>query len=227
MKFKQKLGQLKQTITGGSQSPALKQQELFTTSTAPLQGNTRLETVGQTHTRNCIKCSVELKSGVNWTLGNVKKKFYICRSCIKKRNVISNPIYNAAQMYVEGKYIPTSHPLHKPGRYKSFEHAAFESLKNYSAAKEGQVYILYSPAYPSWCKIGMAVDARDRLKNFQTGTPYRDYILVAAYDVPDRREAEKEAHNLLRETHASKNEWFVIGANVAKEILDGHFNEDN
>ena len=129
-------------------------------------------------------------------------------------------------MWVDGKYISSKHPLHKPGRYKSFEHAAFESLKNYSAAKEGQVYVLYSPAYPSWCKIGMAVDARDRLKNFQTGTPYRDYILVAAYDVPDRREAEKEAHNLLRETHASKNEWFVIGANVAKEILDGHFNEN-
>jgi hypothetical protein len=186
-----------------------------------------LEKAGQTHTRNCIKCSVELKSGTNWTLGNVNKKFYICRSCIKKRNVISNPIYNANQMYVEGKYIPTTHPLHKPGRYKSFEHAAFESLKNYSAAKEGQVYILYSPAYPSWCKIGMAVDARDRLSSFQTGTPYRDYILVASYDVPDRRQAETEAHNLLRETHASKNEWFVVGANVAKDILDGHFNENN
>lgn len=134
---------------------------------------------------------------------------------------------NSKHMVVDGKYISQKHPLYKPGRYKSFEHAAFESLKNYSEAKEGQVYILYSPAYPSWCKIGMAVDARDRLRSFQTGTPYRDYILVASYDVPDRRQAETEAHNLLRETHASKNEWFVVGANVAKNILDGHFNEND
>lgn len=186
-----------------------------------------METVGQTHTRHCRKCSVELIRGDNWTLGNAKVNVRMCRTCVKKRNDLANPKTNKQRMWVDGKYIPSKHPLHKPGKYKSFEHAAFESLKNYSAAKEGQVYILYSPAYPSWCKIGMAVDARDRLSSFQTGTPYRDYILVAAYDVPDRRKAETEAHNLLRETHASKNEWFVVGANVAKEILDGYFNEDN
>jgi len=186
-----------------------------------------LETVGQTHTKYCRKCSVELIRGDNWTLGNVKVNVRMCRDCTKKRNDLANPITNKQRMWVDGKYISSKHPLHKPGKYKSFEHAAFESLNNYSTAKEGQVYILYSPAYPSWCKIGMAVDARDRLSSFQTGTPYRDYILVAAYDVPDRRKAETEAHKLLRETHASKNEWFVVGANVAKEILDGHFNEND
>ena len=134
---------------------------------------------------------------------------------------------DSLRMWVEGKHISKKHPLYKPGRYKSFGHAAFESLENYSTAKEGQVYIMYSPAYPSWCKIGMAVDAKDRLSSFQTGTPYRDYILVAAYDVPDRRKSETAAHNLLRETHASRNEWFVVGANVAKEILDGYFDENN
>ena len=186
-----------------------------------------METVGQTHTKYCCRCSVELIRGDNWTLGNAKINVRVCRACIKKRNDSANPITNKERMWVDGKYISSKHPLHKPGRYKSFGHAAFESLENYNTVKEGQIYILYSPAYPSWCKIGMAVDARDRLKSFQTGTPYRDYILVAAYDVPDRRKAETEAHNLLRETHASKNEWFVVGANVAKEILDGHFNENN
>ena len=28
---------------------------------------------------------------------------------------------NNLQMYVNGKYISKSHPLHKPGRYKTFE----------------------------------------------------------------------------------------------------------
>lgn len=130
-------------------------------------------------------------------------------------------------MYVNGKYISFKHPLYKPGRYKSFGDAAFESLDNYKTAKQGQVYILYSPAYPSWVKIGMAVDAEDRLKQFQTGSPYRDYILIKAYDTDDRRKAESEIHELLRKTHGNKNEWFVIAAPVAKKILDGYFDENN
>ncbi len=181
-----------------------------------------MEKAGQTHTKHCSKC---LTTKPVDQFHKHKSRVYetYCKPC----QIMNAQKHNRNKMFVEGKLIPKKHPLHKPGRYKSFGHAAFESLENYSTAKEGQVYILYSPAYPSWCKIGMAVDARDRLSNFQTGTPYRDYILVASYDVPDRREAEKEAHKLLRETHASKNEWFVVGANVAKEILDGHFNEDN
>jgi hypothetical protein len=43
--------------------------------------------------------------------------------------------------------------------------------------------IVISPAYPGWCKVGMAVDAEDRLKQYQTSSPYRDYKLVKAYDV--------------------------------------------
>lgn len=131
------------------------------------------------------------------------------------------------RMWVNGKYISKSHPLHKPGRYKSFGDAAFESLDNYKTARQGQVYILYSPAYPSWVKIGMAVDAEDRIKQFQTGSPYRDYVLVKAYATDDRRKAESEVHKLLEKTYARKNEWFVIAAPVAKEILDGYFNEND
>ena len=145
----------------------------------------------------------------------------------EKRSLESYTKKNKNRMFVDGKYIPKSHPLHKPGNYKGFTDAAFESLDNYKTSKQGQVYILYSPAYPSWVKIGMAVDAEDRLKQFQTGSPYRDYILIKAYDTDDRRKAESEIHELLRKTHGSKNEWFVIAAPVAKEILDGYFNEDN
>ena len=186
-----------------------------------------MEVVGQTHTKSCIDCGVELTLGENWTSGPAKAKYYICRSCIKKRNDRNNPNNNKKRMWVNGKYISNKHPLYRPGSYKSFGDAAFESLSNYRTAKEGQVYILYSPAYPSWVKIGMAVDAEDRLKQFQTGSPYRDYVLVKAYDTKDRRRAESEIHELLRKTHGNKNEWFVIAAPVAKKILDGYFDENN
>jgi len=193
-----------------------------------------LELAGQTHTKSCKRCGVELTAGKNWYLSAVKKQWYLCKPCIiansirlRKANPEITGRSNRKQMYVNGKYISRKHPLYKPGRYKSFGDAAFESLSNYNTAKEGQVYILYSPAYPSWVKIGMAVDAEDRLKQFQTGSPYRDYILVKAYDTKDRRRAESEIHEILRETHGSKNEWFVIAAPVAKEILDGYFDEND
>lgn len=178
-----------------------------------------MEAVGQTHTKDCIRCGVALQIEVNWISSMAIQRKYICNDCRLD--------WNKTRMYVNGKYISFKHPLYKPGNYKSFGDAAFESLDNYKTAKQGQVYILYSPAYPSWVKIGMAVDAEDRLKQFQTGSPYRDYILIKAYDTDDRRKAESEIHELLRKTHGNKNEWFVIAAPVAKEILDGYFDENN
>ena len=113
-----------------------------------------------------------------------------------------------------------SHPLYKAGRYKSFGDAAFSSLENYATAKEGQVYIIVNPAFPSWCKIGMAVDAEDRLKQYQTSSPYRDYKLIATYDTSDRRKAEKFAHELLEKRHERRGEWFCIQHPVAASILE-------
>jgi len=181
-----------------------------------------LEQAGQTLTKECKTCGVELNNN-NWVVSWQKTDRRQCSNCIKPMRKKTN----ALRMYVNGKYISQYHPLYKPGHYKSFGDAAFESLDNYKTAKQGQVYILYSPAYPSWIKVGMAVDAEDRLKQFQTGSPYRDYILIKAYDTDDRRKAESEIHELLRKTHGSKNEWFVIAAPVAKEILDGYFDENS
>lgn len=234
MKYKQKLDQTKQTSTEDSQYPAWKQQELNWDSTVSSQESTKLEVVGQTPTKECTRCGVDLIVGKNWLLSAVEKQWYLCRSCnaantarLRRANPERVKLDHHKEMYVNGKYISRKHPLYKPGRYKSFGDAAFESLDNYKTSKQGQVYILYSPAYPSWVKIGMAVDAEDRLKQFQTGSPYRDYILIKAYDTDDRRKAESEIHELLRKTHGSKNEWFVIAAPVAKEILDGYFNEND
>lgn len=226
MKYKQKSEKIKQTSTEDLQSPAWKQQELNWDSTVSLQETTKLEVVGQkpTKEKHCPKCRVTkpLDQFHRSTHTSSGRESY-CRPC---KNRKSRRI-NSTRMWVNGKYISNKHPLYKPGRYKSFGDAAFESLDNYKTAKQGQVYILYSPAYPSWIKVGMAVDAEDRLKQFQTGSPYRDYVLVKAYDTDDRRKAESEVHRLLETTHARKNEWFVIAAPVAKEILDGYFDENS
>ena len=77
----------------------------------------------------------------------------ICKSCYKDKHNNNN---NPERMWVNGKYVPKSHPLWKAGRYKSFDDAAFSGLVNYETSTEGMVYIITNPAWPKWVKIGKA-----------------------------------------------------------------------
>lgn len=133
---------------------------------------------------------------------------------------------NEDRMYVNGKYIVQTHPLHKAGRYKNFEDAAFSSLEKYNSSKEGQVYIIVNESFPEWIKVGMAIDAEDRLSNYQTSSPYRDYALYCSWSVSDRRAAEQAAHEILTEcSDARKNEWFKCDPAFAKLMIRGTMEE--
>ena len=133
---------------------------------------------------------------------------------------------NSERMYVNGKYIVQTHPLHKSGRYKNFEDAAFSSLEKYNSSKEGQVYIIVNESFPEWIKVGMAIDAEDRLSNYQTSSPYRDYALYYSWSVSDRRAAEQAAHEILTEcSDARKNEWFKCDPAFAKLMIRGTMEE--
>ena len=126
---------------------------------------------------------------------------------------------NNKRMWVNGKYIPSTHPLHKPGRYKTFTDAAFDSLAKYELSREGQVYIITNPNFPEWVKVGMAVDSEDRLNGYQTSSPFRDYELFTCWSVVDRRSAESEAHNLLEKTYGRKGEWFNCTPEQARDSI--------
>ncbi len=130
---------------------------------------------------------------------------------------------DSKRMFVNGKEVSKKHPLYKPGRYKGFTNAAFSSLQNYERSKEGQVYILCNPAFPAWCKVGMAIDAEDRLRQYQTASPYRDYELVKTYDTDNRRTAEAYAHALLENYYKRRGEWFVCDFNLAITKLNSLF----
>lgn len=113
-----------------------------------------LETTGQTHTEEVT---------MNYKRG--KGKYYKdSPEAVWRRD--------QTKMFVNGKYIPKSHPLHKPGRYKGFEEAAFSALQNYKSSKQGEVYIITNPAFEGWVKVGMAVDAADRLKIIKPLAPF-------------------------------------------------------
>ena len=122
-------------------------------------------------------------------------------------------------MYVNGKYVSRKHPLYKAGNYKGFEDAAFSSLENYKDNPQGQVYVITNPAWEGWVKVGMAVDAGDRLNNYQTSSPFRDYTLVYTYEVDDRRAAESAAHTRLAKECDNINEWFKLPPPIANELI--------
>ena len=135
---------------------------------------------------------------------------------------------NEKRMFVNGKYIPQSHPLYKPGNYKTFEGAAFSSLSNYEKSTEGYVYLITNPEWKGWVKVGMAVDANDRCNQYQTSSPMRDYKLEYSKQVNHRRTAEARAHELCaNKSIENNNEWFKININDAINLIESITEEQN
>ena len=174
--------------------------------------------------RCCIHCDTELLAGENWVASKQKHRIYVCTSCnIERLNhyrELTN--YNAKRMFVNGKYIPSSHPLYKPGRYKSFNDAAFSGLQNYNTTKAGYVYVITNAAWPEWVKVGMAIDADDRLNSYQTSSPFRDYELQYSVYCKDRRKLERKAHKAVEAIASDRNnEWFKASVEDAVDCITG------
>ena len=172
---------------------------------------------------NCNYCNVELFAGYkgegNWnpTYANAKTPWKVCKPCYNK----SFTKRNTSRMFVDGKYIPKSHPLYKAGRYKTFDDAAFQSTYKLDSIKEGYVYAITNPAWPEWVKIGMAIDANDRCNGYQTSSPFRDYKIEHVVVTNNRRAAEAEAHKAATKmAKETRGEWFKLDIELAKTILN-------
>ena len=167
--------------------------------------------------KNCITCNVTLTED-NWYKSRIERKEYRCKSCNKKNSAKTN----TERMFVNGKYVSKSHPLHKAGRFKTFEGAAFSALKGYEKTPEGCVYIIANPSFDGWLKVGMAIDAEDRCNGYQTSSPHRDYKLLYSRRFNDRRKAETKTMNKLKKVVKEHNgEWFKTDRNTAQEIIEG------
>jgi len=123
-------------------------------------------------------------------------------------------------MYVNGKHVSVKHPLHKAGRYKTFEGAAFAALEGYTSTTKGHVYIINNPCWDGWVKVGMAIDAEDRCKQYQTSSPFRDFKLCFSKYFEDRKAAEQLAHDKLNNISTKrKGEWFKVSVDEATKLI--------
>ena len=173
---------------------------------------------------NCNECGAELTDD-NWQPSRKEKKEKVCIPCYATLEKYTKR--NTERMFVNGKYISKTHPLYKPGHYKTFEDAAFQSLSQYASSKEGQVYIITNPAWKGWIKIGMAVEAQDRCNQYQTSSPLRDYKLEYSKDFKYRRTAESKAHKLCSKQATDQNgEWFKLSITKAISLIDSITEEE-
>ena len=136
-----------------------------------------------------------------------------------RQRVTKHAEKNTSRMFVNGKYIPKSHPLHKSGNYKSLDDAW--SHTEIEKTTDGEVYLVINPAWPDWVKLGKAAIATDRLSGYQTGSPYRDYIILCSVYVDNRHETEKELLTTFKK-HATeyKGEWFKMPHGEAIDLLE-------
>ena len=143
----------------------------------------------------------------------------------KRERVESHARKNTTRMFVNGKYIPKSDPLHKPGNWKTWSHVhSFEKLD--SEAK-GEVYAVVNNAWPEWIKVGKAKDADDRCNGYQTSSPFRDYSVLARMATEDRNAMEKEMHRTFEHfAEDRRGEWFKIDKVTAIKIFNYKIQEN-
>lgn len=156
------------------------------------------------------------------------KLYYTGASDGSYRSMEAHQRKNTTRMFVNGKYIPKSHPLHKPGRYKTLDDAwSHTEIDNRS--KEGEVYIISNEAWSGWYKVGKAVSSEDRLNGYQTSSPFRDYELVYCQSFDDRHTSERTVHNKLRKVldeDSYNGEWFSASLDAIIDIIDGVKHEE-
>jgi hypothetical protein len=140
--------------------------------------------------RFCIGCDValitgHLKDGGNWPPSRVHRNDYRCSYC----GACGNP------------------HLHGDASIRA-KRVAIHALREYAAIPGGYVYIISNEAFPGWYKVGMAVDAQDRLKSYQTSDPFRGYVLEFSTKVNDRARVERAAHMSIGRSWTRRSEWF-------------------
>lgn len=96
------------------------------------------------------------------------------------------------------------------------------SLKERAKVKPvtGYIYVVSNEAWPEWCKVGMSANQGGRVAAYNTGSPFRDYVLHYEKLFEDMREAERAVHTALSQEYEQRNEWFRVSIDTAIKIVE-------
>lgn len=145
-----------------------------------------------------------------------------------KNGVVSNSPFDITaeliQIFMDG-YIDLSGTGGNTGKNTNTLYArklaALSFIKFKQANKlpitEGFVYCISNPAWANQYKIGMSQNPKERLAQYQTYSPYRDYKLEHWSFWFDKRKGEKLIHQNFKDL--KEHEWFSISSeNLAKHL---------
>ncbi len=141
---------------------------------------------------------------------------------------------NGQRMRIGNIKHPFNSVCRKEGMWKAFEKMGLikpnaeklleikeQMSHSFNEIVDGYIYVLTNPAWEGWLKVGMAIDAEDRCKQYQTSSPLRDYILEYKKFFTNRSEAEQAAHKLLIKKGKTFNgEWFQVSVKEAKKTIE-------
>lgn len=89
-------------------------------------------------------------------------------------------------------------------------------------------YVITNAAYPEWVKIGFTSKSEmtERLRVYQTGSPFRDYEVYHVVYFADARMAETEVQARLKLMNATKSgEWYKMSPRMAANMLDAVYDD--
>lgn len=82
--------------------------------------------------------------------------------------------------------------------------------------KSGYLYIISNKSWENWVKIGVTENLNKRLQQYQTASPFRDYVIEYSLFHPQYLEAEKKIKEVMKHFASEiRNEWFKISTDFA------------
>lgn len=90
-----------------------------------------------------------------------------------------------------------------------------KSAKN---IKQGYVYAISNPSWGDYVKIGCTIDVYDRLRTYQSYSPFRDYELIGYVYSDNKLELEREIHSKFERN----GEWILTDRSTIKRFLKDH-----
>lgn len=89
-----------------------------------------------------------------------------------------------------------------------------------SSSGKGHIYLVENESYIGWIKCGMTSSINKRLNSYNSNDPLKRFRLIIEKVVENRRAAEKNLINFLKEnSEISNGEWFRIDKETALELF--------
>jgi len=88
---------------------------------------------------------------------------------------------------------------------------------------KGFIYVVTNPAWNNWVKIGRAINIKERIKNYNVSSPYRDFKVDFFMQIGNPVLIERY---FFEKYGTEYNEWFNISIDEAINELKKLKNED-